>query len=77
MDTNMVYGIIAVVVIAALLIAGFAWADHSRKNTIAKSQSAAKAKADARLAAERRAAQSAQPPASASEEEEERRKAET
>ncbi|MCH4852557.1 signal recognition particle-docking protein FtsY [Bifidobacterium pseudolongum] len=53
MDTNMVYGIIAVVVIAVLLIVGGIWMDRSRKKNIQQSQEAAKAKADERLAAER------------------------
>ena len=52
MDTNMVYGIIAVVVIAVLLIVGGIWMDRSRKKNIQQSQEAAKAKADERLAAE-------------------------
>lgn len=55
MDTNMVYGIIAVVVIAVLLIVGGIWMDRSRKKNIQRSQEAAKAKADERLAAERAA----------------------
>lgn len=55
MDTNMVYGIIAVVVIAVLLIVGGIWMDCSRKKNIQQSQEAAKAKADERLAAERAA----------------------
>ncbi|RYQ25515.1 signal recognition particle-docking protein FtsY [Bifidobacterium pseudolongum subsp. globosum] len=55
MDTNMVYGIIAVVVIAVLLIVGGIWMDRSRKKNIQQSQDAAKAKADERLAAERAA----------------------
>ncbi|MCH4849110.1 signal recognition particle-docking protein FtsY [Bifidobacterium pseudolongum subsp. globosum] len=55
MDTNMVYGIIAVVVIAVLLIVGGIWMDRSRKKNIQQSQEAAKAKADERLAAERAA----------------------
>lgn len=55
MDTNMVYGIIAVVVIAVLLIVGGIWMDRSRKKNIPQSQEAAKAKADERLAAERAA----------------------
>ena len=46
MDTNMVYGIIAVVVIAVLLIVGGIWMDRSRKKNIQQSQEAAKAKAD-------------------------------
>lgn len=53
MDTNMVYGIIAVVVIAVLLIVGGIWMDRSRKKNIQQSQEAAKAQADERLAAER------------------------
>lgn len=53
MDTNTVYGIIAVVVIAVLFIVGGIWADRSRKKRINKAQEEAKAKADARLAAER------------------------
>ncbi|WP_405748728.1 signal recognition particle-docking protein FtsY [Bifidobacterium sp.] len=55
MDTNMVYGIIAVVVIAVLLIVGGIWMDRSRKKNIQQSQEAAKAQADERLAAERAA----------------------
>ncbi len=55
MDTNMVYGIIAVVVIAVLLIVGGIWMDRSRKKNIQQSQETAKAKADERLAAERAA----------------------
>lgn len=55
MDTNMVYGIIAVVVIAVLLIVGGIWMDRSRKKNIQQSQEATKAKADERLAAERAA----------------------
>ena len=55
MDTNMVYGIIAVVVIAVLLIVGGIWMDRSRKKNIQQAQEAAKAKADERLAAERAA----------------------
>ncbi|KFI65280.1 signal recognition particle-docking protein FtsY [Bifidobacterium cuniculi] len=78
MDTNMVYGIIAVVVIAVLLIAGGIWMDRSRKKAIRNSQEEAKAKADARLAAERAAAKPAVAPQAAKEQEEtERRKAET
>lgn len=78
MDTNMVYGIIAVVVIAVLLIAGGIWMDRSRKKAIRNSQEEAKAKADARLAAERAAAKPAAAPQAAKEQEEtERRKAET
>ncbi|PAU69968.1 cell division protein FtsY [Bifidobacterium italicum] len=57
MDTNTVYGIIAVVVIAVLFIVGGIWADRSRKKRINKAQEEAKAKADARLAAERERAQ--------------------
>lgn len=53
MDTNTVYGIIAVVVIAVLFIVGGIWADRSRKKRINKAQEEARAKADARLAAER------------------------
>ncbi|WP_026644781.1 signal recognition particle-docking protein FtsY [Bifidobacterium sp. AGR2158] len=53
MDTNTVYGIIAVVVIAVLFIVGGIWADRSRKKRINKAQEEAKARADARLAAER------------------------
>ena len=44
MDTNMVYGIIAVVVIAVLLIVGGIWMDRSRKKNIQQSQEAAKAR---------------------------------
>lgn len=49
------YGIIAVVVIAVLLIVGGIWMDRSRKKNIQQSQETAKAKADERLAAERAA----------------------
>ncbi|RSX49279.1 signal recognition particle-docking protein FtsY [Bifidobacterium castoris] len=59
MDTNTVYGIIAVVVIAVLFIVGGIWADRSRKKRINKAQEEAKAKADARLAAERERARKA------------------
>ncbi|WP_155588414.1 signal recognition particle-docking protein FtsY [Bifidobacterium canis] len=62
MDTNMVYGIIVVIVIAALLVLGGIWMDRSRKKNIERlehasnaKEEAAKAKADARLEAERKA----------------------
>lgn len=58
----MVYGIIVVIVIAALLVLGGIWMDRSRKKNIERlehasnaKEEAAKAKADARLEAERKA----------------------
>ena len=51
--------IVAVVVIAALLAIGGWWFGKSRKSAVDKSTEAAKAKADARLATEKSAAQSA------------------
>ena len=59
MDTNVIIAIVAVVVIAALLAIGGWWFGKSRKSTVDKSTEAAKAKADARLATEKSAAQSA------------------
>ena len=51
--------LVAVVVIAALLAIGGWWFGKSRKSAVDKSTEAAKAKADARLATEKSAAQSA------------------
>ena len=59
MDTNVIIAIVAVVVIAALLAIGGWWFVKSRKSAVDKSTEAAKAKADARLATEKSAAQSA------------------
>lgn len=59
MDTNVIIAIVAVVVIAALLAIGGWWFGKSRKSAVDKSTEAAKAKADARLATEKFAAQSA------------------
>ena len=59
MDTNVIIAIVAVVVIAALLAIGGWWFGKSRKSAVDKSTEAAKAKADARLAPEKSAAQSA------------------
>ena len=59
MDTNVIIAIVAVVVIAALLAIGGWWFGKSRKSAVDKSTEAAKAKADARLAMEKSAAQSA------------------
>lgn len=59
MDTNVIIAIVAVVVIAALLAIGGWWLGKSRKSAVDKSTEAAKAKADARLATEKSAAQSA------------------
>lgn len=56
MDTNVIIAIVAVVVIAALLAIGGWWFGKSRKSAVSKSTEAAKAKADARLAAEATAA---------------------
>lgn len=56
MDTNVIIAIVAVVVIAALLAIGGWWFGKSRKSAVSKSTEAAKAKADARLAAETAAA---------------------
>lgn len=56
MDTNVIIAIVAVVVIAALLAIGGWWFGKSRKSAVDKSTEAAKAKADARLAAEAAAA---------------------
>ena len=58
MDTNVIIAIVAVVVIAALLAIGGWWFGKSRKSAVSKSTEAAKAKADARLATEKSAAQS-------------------
>lgn len=59
MDTNVIIAIVSVVVIAALLAIGGWWFGKSRKSAVDKSTEAAKAKADARLATEKSAAQSA------------------
>lgn len=59
MDTNVIIAIVAVVVIAALLAIGGWWFGKSHKSAVDKSTEAAKAKADARLATEKSAAQSA------------------
>ena len=59
MDTNVIIAIVAVVVIAALLAIGGWWFGKSRKSAVDKSTEAAKTKADARLATEKSAAQSA------------------
>jgi len=59
MDTNVIIAIVAVVVIAALLAIGGWWFGKSRKSAVSKSTEAAKAKADARLATEKSAVQSA------------------
>ncbi|WP_195411540.1 signal recognition particle-docking protein FtsY [Bifidobacterium adolescentis] len=59
MDTNVIIAIVAVVVIAVLLAIGGWWFGKSRKSAVDKSTEAAKAKADARLATEKSAAQSA------------------
>lgn len=59
MDTNVIIAIVAVVVIAALLAIGGWWFGKSRKSAVDKSTEAAKAKADARLATEKSAVQSA------------------
>ena len=59
MDTNVIIAIVAVVDIAALLAIGGWWFGKSRKSAVDKSTEAAKAKADARLATEKSAAQSA------------------
>lgn len=59
MDTNVIIAIVAVVVIAALLAIGGWWFGKSRKSAVDKSTEAVKAKADARLATEKSAAQSA------------------
>ena len=56
MDTNVIIAIVVVVVIAALLAIGGWWFGKSRKSAVSKSTEAAKAKADARLAAEAAAA---------------------
>lgn len=56
MDTNVIIAIVAVVVIAAILVIGGWWFGKSRKSAVSKSTEAAKAKADARLAAEAAAA---------------------
>ena len=59
MDTNVIIAIVVVVVIAALLAIGGWWFGKSRKSAVDKSTEVAKAKADARLATEKSAAQSA------------------
>lgn len=59
MDTNVIIAIVVVVVIAALLAIGGWWFGKSRKSAVYKSTEVAKAKADARLATEKSAAQSA------------------
>lgn len=59
MDTNVIIAIVVVVVIAALLAIGGWWFGKSRKSAVDKSIEVAKAKADARLATEKSAAQSA------------------
>lgn len=56
----MIIGIVVVVVIAALIVLGSIWLDRSRKKTMRGSQAAAKARADARLAAEESARKAAQ-----------------
>lgn len=58
MDTNVIIAIVVVVVIAALLAIGGWWFGKSRKSAVDKSTEVAKAKADARLATEKSAAQS-------------------
>lgn len=60
MDTNTIIGIVAVVAIAVLLIAWGVWNDRSRKKTLAKAEEEAKAKADARIAAEEAAERKSQ-----------------
>ena len=57
MDTNVIIAIVAVVVIAAILVIGGWWLGKTRKSAVDKSTEAAKA--DARLATEKSAAQSA------------------
>ena len=59
MDTNVIIAIVVVVVIATLLAIGGWWFGKSRKSAVDKSTEVAKAKADARLATEKSAAQSA------------------
>lgn len=59
MDTNVIIAIVVVIVIAALLAIGGWWFGKSRKSAVDKSTEVAKAKADARLATEKSAAQSA------------------
>ena len=56
MDTNVIIAIVAVVVIAAILVIGGWWLGKTRKNAVDKSTEDAKAKADARLAAEAKSA---------------------
>lgn len=56
MDTNVIIAIVAVVVIAAILVIGGWWLGKTRKNAVDKSMEDAKAKADARLAAEAKSA---------------------
>ncbi|NEG71653.1 signal recognition particle-docking protein FtsY [Bifidobacterium ramosum] len=52
MDTNVIIGIVAVVAIAVLLIAWGVWNDRSRKTALKQAEDEAKARADARIAAE-------------------------
>ncbi|MBW3079104.1 signal recognition particle-docking protein FtsY [Bifidobacterium simiiventris] len=52
MDTNVIIGIVAVVAIAVLLIAWGVWNDRSRKAALKRAEDDAKARADARIAAE-------------------------
>lgn len=52
MDTNVIIGIVAVVAIAVLLIAWGVWNDRSRKAALKQAEDEAKARADARIAAE-------------------------
>ena len=56
MDTNVMIGIVAVVVIAVVLIVIGSLFDRSRKRALAKAEEEAKARADARIAQERAAA---------------------
>lgn len=56
MDTNVIIAIVVVVVIAAILVIGGWWLGKTRKNAVDKSTEDAKAKADARLAAEAKSA---------------------
>lgn len=58
MDTNVIIAIVAVVVIAAILAIGGWWFGKTRKNAVNKFTEDAKAKADARLAAEAESAAS-------------------
>lgn len=59
MDTNVMIGIVAVVVIAVVLIVIGSLFDRSRKRALAKAEEEAKARADARIAQERAAADAA------------------